>query len=63
MNPLVDDRDVHVILDELLDLSALQALPYFADHDRESYEMVLDSARSRGFDQTFASQLARTVCS
>ncbi|CAN5753140.1 acyl-CoA dehydrogenase [soil metagenome] len=46
MNPLVDDRDVQVILDELLDLRALQALPYFADHDRESYEMVLTSART-----------------
>ncbi|HEY4181098.1 MAG TPA: acyl-CoA dehydrogenase [Kofleriaceae bacterium] len=53
MNPLVDDRDVAVILDELLDLKALQALPYFAEHDRESYEMVLDSARSLARDVLF----------
>ncbi|MCX5742839.1 MAG: acyl-CoA dehydrogenase N-terminal domain-containing protein, partial [Proteobacteria bacterium] len=45
-NPLVDDRDVEVILDELLDLGALAALPYFADHDRADYELVLASARS-----------------
>lgn len=50
MNPLVDDRIVEVILDELLDLRALEALPYFADHDRETYEMVLASARSLARD-------------
>ncbi|HEY4057503.1 MAG TPA: acyl-CoA dehydrogenase, partial [Kofleriaceae bacterium] len=46
-------RDVATILDELLDLGALQALPYFADHDRESYEMVLDSARTLARDVLF----------
>ncbi len=44
-NPLIDDRDVELILDEVLDLRALAAIPYFADHDRETYEMILDSAR------------------
>jgi len=53
MNRLVDDRIVEVILDELLDLRELAALPYFADHDRETYEMVLASARSLGRDVLF----------
>ncbi len=53
MNPLVDDRDVEVILDELLDLEALTALPYFADHDRETFEMILASARSLARDTLY----------
>jgi len=53
VNPLVDDRDVEVILDELLDLAALTALPYFADHDRETFEMVLASARSLARDTLY----------
>jgi alkylation response protein AidB-like acyl-CoA dehydrogenase len=53
VNPLVDDRDVEVILDELLDLPALTALPYFADHDRETFEMVLASARSLARDTLY----------
>ena len=53
MNPLVDDRIVEVILDELLDSGALSALSYFAEHDRETYEMVLASARSLARDQLF----------
>ncbi len=52
MNPLIDDRDVEMILDELLDLTALQ-LPYFEDHDRETYELVLESARSLARDTLF----------
>ena len=42
VNPLLDDRDVEFILDELLDVGALAALPYFADHDRETLRLVLD---------------------
>ncbi|MEP6861360.1 MAG: acyl-CoA dehydrogenase [Deltaproteobacteria bacterium] len=52
MNPLIDDRDVEVILDELLDLSVLR-VPYFADHDRETYELVLASARALARDALF----------
>ena len=33
-NPLVDDRDVAFLLDEVLDVSRLTRLPYFAEHDR-----------------------------
>ncbi len=52
-NPLIDDRDVELILDEVLDLRALAALPYFADHDRDTYEMVLESARSVARESLF----------
>ncbi len=44
-NPLVDDRDVELLLDEALDLTALTRLPYFADHDRQTFALVIDSAR------------------
>ncbi len=53
VNPLVDDRDVEVILDELLDLRELTALPYFSDHDRETFEMVLASARTLARDTLY----------
>ncbi len=52
-NPLVDDRDVEMILDELLDLGALGRVPYFADHDRDTYELVLASARTLARDTLF----------
>ncbi|MEO8840914.1 MAG: acyl-CoA dehydrogenase [Kofleriaceae bacterium] len=41
-----------MILDEMLDLVALE-LPYFADHDRETYELVLQSARTFARDVLF----------
>jgi butyryl-CoA dehydrogenase len=44
-NPLVDDRDVELILDEVLDLDRLLRLPWFADHDRETCQMLIDAAR------------------
>jgi alkylation response protein AidB-like acyl-CoA dehydrogenase len=44
-NPLVDDRDVDFLLDEVLDLSRLTRLPYFAEHDRETFAMVIGGAR------------------
>jgi hypothetical protein len=49
-NPLVDDRDVELILDELLDLGSLLRLPYFADHDRDTCQMLLESARDLARD-------------
>ncbi len=45
-NPLLDDRDVEMILDELLDLGALARTSYFAEHDRGTYELILASART-----------------
>ncbi len=53
MNPLVDDRDVEVLLDEVLDVAALTRLPYFADHDRETFEQVLASARALARDSLY----------
>jgi len=44
-NPLVSDRNVSFLLDEVLDLGALCALPAFAAHSRETFELYLDSAR------------------
>jgi butyryl-CoA dehydrogenase len=44
-NPLVDDRDVELFLDEVLDLPALLRLPYFAEHDRDTCQLLLESAR------------------
>ena len=44
-NPLVDDRDVDFLLDEVLDLSRLTRLPYFAEHDRETFALVIGGAR------------------
>jgi butyryl-CoA dehydrogenase len=44
-NPLIRDRDVEFLLYELLDAPALCALPYFADHSRETFDLVIESAR------------------
>jgi len=44
-NPLVDDRDVEFLIDDVFDLVKLTRFPYFADHDRGTFAMVLDSAR------------------
>jgi butyryl-CoA dehydrogenase len=52
-NPLIDDRDVELILDEVLDLGRLLRLPYFADHDRDTCQMLLESARELGREALF----------
>jgi butyryl-CoA dehydrogenase len=57
-NPLLDDRDVELILDELLDTAALARVPYFADHDRDTYELVLASARQLARDVLYPSYAA-----
>ena len=44
-NPLIDDRDVAFLLDDVLDVARLTKHSYFADHDRETFELVLDAAR------------------
>src|SRR5262245_44426292 len=44
-NPLVDDRDVEMLLEEVLDLGRLLRLPYFAEHDRETCQMLIAAAR------------------
>ncbi len=44
-NPLFDDRDVDFLLYEVLAAERLLELPYFADHDRETFSHAIDSAR------------------
>ncbi len=44
-NPLLSDRFVDFLLFETLELEALLALPAFAEHNRETVEIYLSSAR------------------
>src|SRR5271169_3588115 len=44
-NPLLRDRDVEFLLYELLEADALCALPAFAEHSRETFDLYLRSAR------------------
>ena len=44
-NPLVDDRDIEFLLDDVFDLTALTRHGFFADHDRETFGAFIDSAR------------------
>src|SRR3954468_15936957 len=44
-NPLVSDRNAEFLLYELFRAEELTALPYFADHSRETFDLVLASAR------------------
>ena len=55
MNPLVDDRDVELLLDEVLDVAALTRLPYFAEHDRDTFDLLLDAVRGVARDVLFPS--------
>jgi alkylation response protein AidB-like acyl-CoA dehydrogenase len=44
-NPLLRDRDVEFLLYEVLRVDELCALPAFAEHSRETFDLVLASAR------------------
>ncbi|MCH9685632.1 MAG: acyl-CoA dehydrogenase, partial [Deltaproteobacteria bacterium] len=44
-NPLVDDRDIEFLLYDVHDAEALAGLPAFAEHDRETFELFVSSAR------------------
>ena len=44
-NPLLDDRTIAFLLDEVLDLRAHLSLPTFAEHDREGIDTLLDVVR------------------
>jgi butyryl-CoA dehydrogenase len=44
-NPLIRDADVDFLLYEVLDVLSLTRLPYFAGHDRETFDLVLQGAR------------------
>jgi butyryl-CoA dehydrogenase len=52
-NPLLRDRDVDFLLDDVLHVGALTRLPYFADHDRETFRLFLESARRLARDVLF----------
>jgi alkylation response protein AidB-like acyl-CoA dehydrogenase len=60
-NPLIDDRDVAFLLDEVLDVSRLLRLPYFADHDRDTVELVLTQARGIARDVLWPTYRATDV--
>ena len=44
-NPLISDRELAFLLDEVLDVGALLAWPAFAEHDRASIEAYLEASR------------------
>jgi butyryl-CoA dehydrogenase len=44
-NPLLDDRDVEFLLYDVFGVDRLTALPAFADHSRETFDLVLGAAR------------------
>ena len=44
-NPLFDDREVDFQLYDVHDVGALTALPAFADHSRETFDLVLGETR------------------
>jgi len=44
-NPLLSDRNVDFVLHEQLRVSELLALPAFADHSRETFDLYVQSAR------------------
>ncbi|XXF78896.1 acyl-CoA dehydrogenase [Myxococcaceae bacterium GXIMD 01537] len=52
-NPLLSDRDVDFQLYEVLDATALCALPAFAEHSRDTFDLVLDSTRRFARDVLF----------
>jgi butyryl-CoA dehydrogenase len=44
-NPLVSDRNVDFLLYEVFDVEALCRLPAYADHSRETFDIILKSSR------------------
>ncbi len=52
-NPLVRDRDVDFLLYEVHDALRLCALPQYADHDRETFDLFLGSAARLAREQLF----------
>ena len=52
-NPLVSDRNAEFLLYEVVHAEELTALPYFADHGRETFDLILSSARKLAREQLF----------
>ena len=45
VNPLLDDKTIEFLLYDVLDAEGLLALPAFAEHSRETFDMVIGNAR------------------
>ncbi|MFV8750851.1 acyl-CoA dehydrogenase [Nannocystaceae bacterium ST9] len=52
-NPLVRDRDVDFLLDEVHDVLGLCSLPAYADHSRETFSLFLTSAAKLARERLF----------
>ncbi|MEO0326454.1 MAG: acyl-CoA dehydrogenase family protein, partial [Myxococcota bacterium] len=52
-NPLLDDRLVQLLLEDVLDADSLTALPYFEDHGRETFALYLGACRRLGREVLF----------
>lgn len=52
-NPLVRDRDVDFLLDEVHDVLGLCSLPAFAEHSRETFSLFLASAAKLARERLF----------
>ncbi len=52
-NPLLDDRLVQLLLEDVLDAEALTALPHFEDHGKETFGLYLDACRRLGREVLF----------
>jgi alkylation response protein AidB-like acyl-CoA dehydrogenase len=57
-NPLISDRQVDFLLYEVLDVPRLCALPAFAEHGRETFDLFLGGARRLAREQLFPSYRA-----
>ncbi|MDQ7784397.1 MAG: acyl-CoA dehydrogenase [Desulfomonilaceae bacterium] len=49
----VHERDLRFLLHEVHDLGSLTAYPYFEDHDRETFDLVLNTALKMARDRLF----------
>jgi butyryl-CoA dehydrogenase len=50
---LIDDRDVAFLLYDAFDVEALCALPHFADHSRQTFDLFLTATRKLAREQVF----------
>ncbi len=57
-NPLISDRDVNFLLYEVLGVNTLCSLPAFAEHSRETFDMLLQATRRFARSRLFPSYRA-----
>ena len=55
MNPLLRDRDVEFLMNDVLDVHSLLRLPYFAEHDGDTVALFLGAARRLARESLFPS--------